>query len=142
MFRKVKIIVIAVYIPPNDKEKKKDIQQLVIKRIREGERKRVKVIIIGDFNDIKSRELDQSNVKSKRSQMLPLLAWLESSSCEDAYRKIHPYKKEYTWSNGTSNSRIDYIWASKELSQCIINCNIINSECITNSDHKISRPNL
>jgi len=92
---------------------------------------------MGDFNDIRSYLLDQNNIESKRKQTLPLLAWLESSTFEDAFRKIHPYKKEFTWSNGKLSSRIDYIWASKNLSQGLIKCEITGAECIIGSDHKI-----
>ena len=64
---------------------------------------------MGDFNDIRSKTLDQSKEDSKRTRTLPLLTWLENSNYEDAYRLIHLYEREYTWSNGKSNSRLDYI---------------------------------
>src|SRR5205085_10478914 len=92
---------------------------------------------MGDFNDIRSKTLDQSKEDSKRTRTLPLLTWLENSNYEDTFRLIHPYKREYTWSNGRSNSRLDYIWASKDLSQGIIECKISDAEYITGSDHKI-----
>ena len=62
-----------MYIPPNDKEEKKKIQQRVIRKIRECERDKIQVIIIGDFNDIRSKELDQSKEVSERKLSLPLL---------------------------------------------------------------------
>lgn len=52
VFSKVKILVIVAYIPPNNKEIKKLLQQQIIKKIRENERKNIKVIILGNFNDI------------------------------------------------------------------------------------------
>ena len=55
VFKKVKILVIIAYIPPSDKEIKKLLQQHIIKKIRENERKNTKIIIIGDFNDIRSK---------------------------------------------------------------------------------------
>ena len=66
VFKKVKILIIVIYIPPNDKETKKFLQQYIIKKIRENERKNIKVIVIGDFNDIRSKTLDQNNKESKR----------------------------------------------------------------------------
>ena len=66
VFKKIKILVMIVYILPNSKETKKLLQQQVIKKIRESERKNIRVIVVGDFNDIQSRILDQSNIKSKR----------------------------------------------------------------------------
>ena len=50
---------------------------------------------------------------------------------------MHPYKREFTWSNGKTCSRIDYIWASRELSQGLIDCKITEADYITGSDHKI-----
>ena len=137
LFKKVKLIVINIYIPPSDKEEKKKIQQYVIRKIREYERNRTQVIVMGDFNDIRSRELDQNKEGSGRKQTLPLLRWLENSSLEDLFRKSHPYKKEFTWSNGNSSTRIDYIWASNILSQSSINCEIQSAELSTGSDHEI-----
>ena len=120
IFRKVKLVIIVVYILLNDKEEKKKIQQQVIKRLDECGRDRIKTIVMGDFNDIRSRELDQSKEVSTRKQDLPLLRWLANSNFEDVFKKIYLYKKEFTWTNKISSTRIDYIWASKSLSQSII----------------------
>jgi hypothetical protein len=109
----------------------------VINKIRECERDKIKVIVMGDFNDIRSRELDQNKNISNRKQALPLLRWLEKSDLEDVFRKAHADAREFTWSNGVSSSRIDYIWASSALSHSILSCAIIESQCITGSDHSI-----
>ena len=74
VFKKVKMLVIVVYIPPNDKETKKLLQQQIITKIQESERRKFKVILMGDFNDIRSKTLDQRNTESKRMQTLPILA--------------------------------------------------------------------
>ena len=95
MFKKFKLVVISIYISLSDKEEKKKIQQKVIQKIREYERNRIQVIVMGDFNDIRSKELDHSKEKSNRKQALPLLRWLENSKLEDVYRKIHPYRREF-----------------------------------------------
>src|SRR5438876_64179 len=50
---------------------------------------------------------------------------------------MHLCKKEYTWSNRISHTRIDYIWVSSLLSQCSISCEIVKADCITGSDHNI-----
>ena len=92
---------------------------------------------MGDFNDIRNRDIDQNKELSNRKQSLPLLRWLENSSLEDLFRKIHPYKKEFTWTNGLSSTRIDYIWASSILSQQVISCKSNEATCITGSDHSI-----
>ena len=41
-----------VYILPNNKETKKLLQQQVIRKIRESKRKYIRVIVVGNFNDI------------------------------------------------------------------------------------------
>jgi len=53
------------------------------------------------------------------------------------YRKIHLHRREFTWSNRVSHTRIDYIWASSTLSLCSISCEIVKADCITESDHSI-----
>ena len=73
MFRKVKLVIIVIYILLNDKEMKKKVQQQVIKRIDKCKRIKIKTIVIEDFNDIRSRELDQNNEVLSRKQVLPLL---------------------------------------------------------------------
>ena len=113
VFKKQKLLVIVVYIPHNDQKIRKEIQQQVIRRSNECNRKNTKIIILGDFNDIRSKELDQSRKDSKRIQKLPLLAWFGNSSLIDTFRKLHPYEKKFTRMNSVVKSRIDYIWVSK-----------------------------
>ena len=60
----------------NDKKVRKDIQQQVIRKVLECQRKATKIIVLGDFNDIICNNLDQSRKDSKRTQKLPLLNWL------------------------------------------------------------------
>ena len=52
VFKKIKILIMIVYILLNNKETKKLLQQQVIKKIRESERKNIRVIVVSDFNDI------------------------------------------------------------------------------------------
>ena len=96
MFKKFKLVVISIYISPSNKEEKKKIQQKVIQKIREYENNRIWVIVMGDFNNIKSKDLDYNKEESNRKQVLPLLRWLENSRLDDIFRKIHSYKKDYT----------------------------------------------
>lgn len=55
----------------------------------------------------------------------------------DAFRKLHLYKKAFTRTNNVVESRIDYIWLSKNLARGLLFCNIIRADLITNSDHAI-----
>ena len=109
IFKKYKLVVISMYIPPSDKEEKKKIQHKVIQKIRECKRDRIWVIVISNFNDNRSKELNHSKEESNRKQALPLLRWLENSKLDDIFRKIYLSKKEYTFSNKISHTRIDYI---------------------------------
>ncbi len=126
-----------IYVPHNDKEKRKEIQQQVIRRCNECYRKNIKTIVLGDFNDIRNKDLDQSRKESKRHPKLPLLVWLENSSMIDSFRYLHPSKEKFTRSSILVNSRIDYIWVSKELGKGLIYCDIIEADTITGSDHSI-----
>ena len=136
---KTKVLVLVIYIPHNDPKIRKDIQQQVIKRIFEcqSKRKATKVIILGNFNDIRCRELDQNRKDSKRNQKLPLLSWLGNSNMVDVFRKLHPYEMKFTRVNDQVKSRIDYIWVSKDLGQSLTYCDILEADVITNSDHAI-----
>jgi len=120
IFKKEKIQIIVVYIPHNDQKIRKDIQQQVIRKVLEYQRKATKIIVLGDFNDIICNNLDQSRKDSKRTQKLPLLNWLGNSDMVDTFRKLHPYEKKFTRSNDQVKSRIDYIWVSKSLGQRLI----------------------
>jgi len=133
------VLIIVVYIPHNDPKTRKDIQQQVIKRTYEcqNQKKPTKVVILGDFNDIRCWELDQNRKESKRTQKLPLISWLENSGITDAFRKLHPHEKKFTRKNEQVESRIDYIWLSRELSQSLTYCDIIEADTITSSDHAI-----
>ena len=67
VFQRQKVLVLVIYILHNNSKIKKDIQQQVIKRIFkcQSKGKATKVIILGDFNDIQCRELDQNRKDSK-----------------------------------------------------------------------------
>ena len=56
--KKQKIQVIVVYILYNDQKTRKDIQQQVIRRIYDCRRKAIKIIVLGDLNDIRCKNLD------------------------------------------------------------------------------------
>ena len=47
--------------------------------------------------------------------------------------------RAYTWTNGTTSTRIDYIWLSASWSQLLLDASIIDSQLITDSDHWIVR---
>ena len=100
-------------------------------------KKNTKIIILGDFNDIRNNDLDQSRIESKRSTKLPIISWLENSRMIDSFRYLHPHEKKFSRLNALVNSRIDYIWVSKELGSGLIHSDIIEADTITGSDHSI-----
>ena len=55
----------------------------------------------------------------------------------DSFRHLHPSKEKFTRSSTLVNSRIDYIWVSKELGKGLIYCDIIEADTITGSNHSI-----
>ena len=55
----------------------------------------------------------------------------------DAFRKLYPYEMKFTRVNDQVKSRIDYIWVSKNLSQSLTNCDILEADVVTNSDYTI-----
>ena len=50
--------------------------------------------------------------------------------------------RAYTWFNGTTLTRIDYIWISSSWLQTILDVTIIDLQLITDSNHKIIRSML
>jgi exonuclease III len=75
-FKKAKIVVWIVYIPPNDSKMQKEIQREIIEDIAK-KKEEVQYIIGGDFNRILDPELDSTNthMKGKKPQ-LPLIKWM------------------------------------------------------------------
>jgi hypothetical protein len=49
----------------------------------------------------------------------------------------HTNNTHYTWSNNTSQSRIDYIWTDTFNIQFLLSYNLDNSQTSTSSDHSI-----
>jgi hypothetical protein len=136
-FKKQKVLIIVVYILYNDQKIRKDIQQQVIKKVYEYQNKVIKVIVLGDFNDIRCKDLNQSRNDFKRIQKLSLLSWLENSSMINTFRKLYSYTKKFTRANKLVKSRFDYILVFKNLEHSLICCDIIEANTITNSNHTI-----
>src|SRR6185436_12315269 len=114
MFKQLEIMVIMMYLPPNDKEKQRLIQKTIIdKYIKRLER--TQMVIMGDFNSVVDVNLDRlTKSKKKQQKPNPLLGWLERQEFKDTFRLINPESKEVSWSGRGSGSRIDYIWITEE----------------------------
>ena len=55
----------------------------------------------------------------------------------DTFRECYPLSHAYTWTNGTTSTRINYIWLSASWSQMLLDASILDSQLITDSDHWI-----
>ena len=55
----------------------------------------------------------------------------------DSFRHLHPNVKKFSRLNSIVNSRIDYIWLSRELGQGLVYYDIIEADTITSNDHSI-----
>ncbi len=104
-----------------------------------------RLLICGDFNTA-HREIDLKNPKAneKRSGFLPIerhmLDKFLSHGYVDVYRYLYPEKIQYSWWSYRSRARerntgwrIDYFYASEELLDDIIDCEILDN--ISGSDH-------
>ena len=105
----------VVYIPPNNKDIARLIQQKVIEWYM-NRPPTVQYIIMEDFNSIINQSLDKSNPNLAHNiKLLPLHRWLLNQDFTDTFRFLNPDKIEFTWSNSNSASRIDQIWVSEDL---------------------------
>ena len=55
----------------------------------------------------------------------------------DTFRAKYPNRREFTWSNGKDNTRIDQIWVSSILSYGLDDAIIEDMDLDTGSDHKL-----
>ena len=89
-----------------------------------------------DFNCVADINLDRkTNQKKKQGKPNPLLNWFKRQEFKDVYRTINPDLREYSWSRGDSESRIDYIWITEELSEGLYEAEIQEMDVCTSSDH-------
>jgi ribonuclease HI/exonuclease III len=136
-FRKIRLIVWVVYMPPSDKKMQKELQRLVTKDI-SGKERGAQYIIGGDFNKILDPELDTTNRKGKKKvNKLPLIKWIQSLGYEEVFRRVNPTLKKYTWANKVVQTRIDQIWVSGGIKEGVLNSDIEEMYQITGSDHNL-----
>ena len=134
VLKQLEIIIIMLYIPPNNEYEKKIVQKKIIEKFI-NRSLRSQVVVIGDFNSIIDPELDRSPILRQIKQD-PLLNWLQKQEFLDAFRTIYPRTKRFTWTNGDTSTRIDQIWVSEELAQGLFDAEIQEMDVYTNSDHE------
>ena len=88
-----------IYLPPNDKESRKEVQKAIIdkyiKRL-----PRTQLVVMGDFNSVADINLDrQTKLKKKKySKSDPFIRWLKRQEFKDAFRIVNPEARKYSWS--------------------------------------------
>ncbi len=65
-------------------------------------------IVTGDFNKTTNGRLDR--IPQNDSHNDSIFFNLSQAGLGDAFRAIYPNKVEFSWSNGSTSTRIDYIW--------------------------------
>ncbi|CAG8643139.1 9595_t:CDS:2, partial [Diversispora eburnea] len=136
--RKMTICIMQIYLPSKKSDKVNVINWIKI-QLNEAQKKKKKVIVMGDFNAVPSPAIDRNNNSHSQfpeSEIFPLLS---SHDLIDCYRIMFPENTGYTWKRDNSNeeSRIDAIWISYRWCDKITSCFLDDIKLITSSDHKL-----
>src|SRR5260363_94512 len=134
--KQLELVIIVVYMPLNDKVIGKRIQQRIVEVVYRRKEK-MQVVIMGDFNHTVDNILDRQNPQTLNYKRLPIFSWLKRQEFQDAYRLLYPTGQTYTWSNGETATRIDYIWISSGLASGLQEMVTEEAKGITDSDHSI-----
>jgi hypothetical protein len=126
-----------IYIPPNDKEKSREIQRIIMKDVMQKQKNEY-FIIEGDFNKMLNIETDRvGSPYNSKIKKLALITWLGKVDFIETYRFCNPKGGKFTWKNSKMQTRIDQIWISKELRAGLQKSDIEEMEFYTNSDHNL-----
>ena len=140
-FKQLELVILEVYIPPNNKAAGKLIQQKIVEVVFK-KKNQTQIVILGDFNHTANNVLDRQHPQSESFKRLPIFNWMKKQNFSDTYRDMHPTSQEYTWTNGEAATRINYIWISEDLASGLQKAEIEKAEGITKSDHKIIRTEI
>ena len=135
LFKQLEVVIIVLYIPPNDNNKKQVIRRNIIEKYMKRT-PNSHFAIMGDFNAIIDQDLDRTPpLQGKKLKIDPLHKWLIKQNFADTFRVLNPITSEFTWSNGHTETRIDQIWVSEMLIGSLHAANIIDMSTCTESDH-------
>ena len=82
-------------------------------------------IVLGDFNCILDEKIDRyPNRRTDNIGKIELQNLITRYDLYDAWRKLHPNKKRYSFQRGKSKSRIDFILCSNGLCSKVFDTNI------------------
>ncbi|EXX64728.1 hypothetical protein RirG_140060 [Rhizophagus irregularis DAOM 197198w] len=140
IFKQCSISIVQVYMPPNDTQERIEVAKFITDQINEYKNNNNNnnnyLIIAGDFNAIVNKHQDKLHV-TKQWNNNQIFNTLLDNDFIDTYREANPNKKEFTWSNGSNSTRIDYIWLSSNWTNELIHSSIRDAKTVTNSDHNI-----
>ena len=113
-FRKVMLQVWIVYILQKSEEIVKKVHKIILEELIKN-KKNTFYIVIGDFNATLNRELYTSS-KGKRIQDAnsKIIRWLKNTDHIEIFRFCNPDIIKFSWSNGRTTTRIDYIWCCQD----------------------------
>src|SRR6266496_2546191 len=121
-FRQCNITITNIYRCPNDDVNSKNILYYINSVLLKGYQNDGKNhhVIVGDFNatadsalDRHMRSRDSATTDASRHQMKnnrigpKIVNWLKGKGFVDTFRECYPLTRAYTWTNGTSLTRID-----------------------------------
>src|SRR6185436_18538457 len=106
-FKQLELMIVGVYIPPNNKAVEKKVQQKIVEIVAKR-KKHIQIVIMGDFNYTANNILDRQHPQAVNFKRLPIFNWMKKQDFSDTYRDMHPMQ-DYTWSNWEAATRIDYI---------------------------------
>ncbi|CAG8842722.1 15179_t:CDS:2, partial [Gigaspora margarita] len=113
-FKKCSLMIINTYIPQTEKDAVKIIINTIQDRIKKHSNA-FHIIVLGDLNHI-----------------------LKERDFKDIYRELNSEKKEYTWNNSHTFTRIDQILLDSKLRRMCIVASIEKMDSITGSNHDLA----
>jgi len=94
-FKQLELVVLEVYIPPNDKLISKKIQQRIVEIVT-NKKRCIKIVILSDFNHTVDNVLDRQHLQTSSYKRLPIFSWLKRQDFVDSFRSMHLAKEAYT----------------------------------------------
>jgi len=94
-FKQLELVVITVYIPPNNKTAGRNIQQKIVETVLRRKRQ-TQIIVIGDFNHTVDNILDRQHPQTTNYKRLPIFSWMKKQDFRDMYRDLNLIGQQFT----------------------------------------------
>ena len=125
------VMVVSVYIEPEDAEELKENLELldsVIKKTREKVEEQMKVVLTGDFN-WHDKLWEGNDIEARQGKADWLIKFMNQHSLQSLLQRDIK-----TWHNSSVKSMIDLVLVSEELASNVIKCMLHNTNY--DSDHE------